>query len=90
MFQCKQLSPYFITTLITNRSFKRMQLPLSVDRDSFRLSELFDERDESVKRMLQRLIKTAHAAEQQVSICGQAPRNYPDFAAFLVLSRSEN
>ncbi len=60
------------------------QLVLGVDRDSAELAELFDERDEAVKRTIQRLIKTAHAGGCKVGICGQAPSDYPDFAAFLV------
>jgi pyruvate,water dikinase len=31
-----------------------------------------------------RLIKAAHKAKRKVGICGQAPSDYPDFAAFLV------
>lgn len=60
------------------------QLVLGVDRDSGELAELFDERDLAVKRMIQRLIKTAHAADRKVGICGQAPSDHPDFAEFLV------
>jgi pyruvate,water dikinase len=30
------------------------------------------------------LIETAHAADTKVGICGQAPSDYPEFAAFLV------
>ncbi|MDY7020243.1 MAG: putative PEP-binding protein, partial [Cyanobacteriota bacterium] len=60
------------------------QLVLGVDRDSGELAELFDERDLAVKRMIQRLIKTAHEAGRKVGICGQAPSDHPDFADFLV------
>jgi pyruvate,water dikinase len=60
------------------------QLILGVDRDSSELSHLFDERNPAVKRTIQRLIKTAHAAGRKVGICGQAPSDYPDYAAFLV------
>lgn len=60
------------------------QLVLGVDRDSGELAELFDERDLAVKRMIQRLIKTAHEAGRKVGICGQAPSDHPDFAEFLV------
>jgi pyruvate,water dikinase len=60
------------------------QLVLGVDRDSEELAELFDERDEAIKRMIQKLINTAHEAGRKVGICGQAPSDYPDFAAFLV------
>lgn len=60
------------------------QLVLGIDRDSGQLAELFDERDLAVKRMIRRLIKTAHAYNRPVGICGQAPSDYPDFATFLV------
>ncbi len=60
------------------------QLVLGVDRDSAELASLFDERDEAVKRMIVDVIKRAHRMGTKVGICGQAPSNYPDFAAFLV------
>jgi pyruvate,water dikinase len=60
------------------------QLVLGVDRDSSELAELFDERDEAVKRMIRSLITSAHQAGRKVGICGQAPSDYPDFAEFLV------
>ena len=60
------------------------QLTLGVDRDSARLAEIFDERDEAVKRSIANLIEQAHAAGTTVGICGQAPSDYPEFAEFLV------
>lgn len=60
------------------------QLVLGVDRDSSRVAPLFDERDEAVRRMCAQLIAGAHAAGRTVGICGQAPSDYPEFAAFLV------
>ena len=60
------------------------QLVLGVDRDSSELSDLFDERDEAVKRMVRDLIQRAHASGTKVGICGQAPSGYPEFAEFLV------
>jgi pyruvate,water dikinase len=60
------------------------QLSLGVDRDSSRLAELFDERNETVKRLIRSVIKEAHKAKTKVGICGQGPSDYPDFAAFLV------
>jgi pyruvate,water dikinase len=60
------------------------QLVLGVDRDSAELAELFDERDEAVKRMIADVIHRAHACGAKVGICGEAPSNHPDFAAFLV------
>jgi len=60
------------------------QLVLGVDRDAEDLAALFDERDEAVKSMISQAIAKAHAAGIKIGICGQAPSNYPDFAAFLV------
>ena len=60
------------------------QLVLGIDRDSENLADLFDERDLAVKRMIRRLIKTAHEHGRKVGICGQAPSDHPDFATFLV------
>ncbi|MFJ6078068.1 phosphoenolpyruvate synthase [Pseudarthrobacter sp. NPDC092419] len=60
------------------------QLVLGVDRDSEQLADLFDERDEAVTAMISQAIREAHRAGIKIGICGQAPSNYPDFAAFLV------
>jgi pyruvate,water dikinase len=60
------------------------QLILGVDRDSAELAGLFDERDAAVERMIVDVIERAHRTSTKVGICGQAPSNYPDFAAFLV------
>lgn len=60
------------------------QLILGVDRDSSILSHLFDEKHEAVKIAIRRLIKAAHQKGCKVGICGQAPSDYPEFAAFLV------
>ena len=60
------------------------QLVLGVDRDSSILADLFDERDEAVMRMIAEAIRKAHVAGIKIGICGQAPSNYPEFAAFLV------
>src|SRR5690606_14328601 len=60
------------------------QLVLGVDRDSGILASLFDERDEAVTRMIAEAISKVHAAGIKIGICGQAPSNHPDFAAFLV------
>lgn len=60
------------------------QLVLGVDRDSDRLSHLFDDQHEAVKRMIADLIEIAHRYERKVGLCGQAPSDYPEFARFLV------
>jgi pyruvate,water dikinase len=59
------------------------QLVLGIDRGSAELAPLFDERNAAVKRMIHHVIEVAHQAGCKVGICGEAPSNYPDFAAFL-------
>ncbi|XVJ59656.1 MAG: phosphoenolpyruvate synthase [Tepidisphaera sp.] len=62
------------------------QLTLGVDRDSEMLAHLFDERDPGVKAMIEMVVQKAHARRPtpaKVGICGEAPSNYPDFAAWL-------
>lgn len=54
------------------------------NRNLLELAHLFNEQDPAVKRMIQRLIASAHHHDRKVGICGQAPSDYPDFAAFLV------
>ncbi|WP_158861756.1 phosphoenolpyruvate synthase [Leifsonia sp. AG29] len=60
------------------------QLVLGVDRDSEQLAALFDERDAAVEWMIAEAIRKAHEAGIPIGICGQAPSDHPDFAAFLV------
>ncbi|WP_349627223.1 phosphoenolpyruvate synthase [Leifsonia sp. C5G2] len=60
------------------------QLVLGVDRDSELLAPLFDERDAAVEWMIAEAIRRAHEAGITIGICGQAPSDHPDFAAFLV------
>jgi len=60
------------------------QLTLGVDRDSEELAELFDEQNEAVEWMIANVIGEAHKAGAKVGLCGQAPSDHPEFAAFLV------
>jgi pyruvate, water dikinase len=60
------------------------QLVLGVDRESEILSDLFDERDPAVLWAIRHAVEGAHAAGRKVGICGQAPSDHPEFAAFLV------
>jgi pyruvate,water dikinase len=59
------------------------QLVLGVDRDSDLVSFDFDERDPGVMEMLRLAVIGAHRNGRHVGICGEAPANYPDVAAFL-------
>ena len=60
------------------------QLILGIDRDSPKLAEWFDERDEAVLWSLERAIKTARKRGITSSICGQAPSVYPELTTKLV------
>lgn len=61
-------------------------LILGCDRNNDTVSHLFDERNLAVKRAIHHLIKTAHRDGKTVSICGQAPSEYPEFTEFLIKS----
>lgn len=66
------------------------QLTLGVDRTSVTVAPLFDERNDAVKQSCVRLIEAAHRAGRPIGICGEAPSNYPDFAAFLVEAKIDS
>ena len=60
------------------------QLTLGLDRDSELVAHLFDERNEAVKRIIEKAITTVKQNGRKIGICGQAPSDYPEFARFLV------
>jgi pyruvate,water dikinase len=60
------------------------QLVLGLDRDSEIVSDLYDERNKAVKRMISKVIEVAKNKNKKIGICGQAPSDFPDFARFLV------
>jgi len=60
------------------------QLTLGIDRDSAKLADTFDERDEAVMLSLERAIKVAKSMGITSSICGQAPSVYPELTEKLV------
>ncbi len=60
------------------------QLILGLDRDSGTVAHLFDERNPAVRRMISEAIAAARRAGKPIGICGQAPSDYPEFAAWLV------
>ena len=60
------------------------QLTLGIDRDSAKLAETFDERDEAVMLSLERAIKGSKSMGATSSICGQAPSVYPELTEMLV------
>ena len=60
------------------------QLTLGIDRDSELMMDLFDENNEAPKQMIRMAIRSARKTETPIGLCGQAPSDYPEFAAFLV------
>jgi pyruvate,water dikinase len=60
------------------------QLTLGIDRDSSIISELFSEQNEAAKEMVALMIRRARTAGVKIGLCGQAPSDFPEFAAFLV------
>jgi len=66
------------------------QLTLGVDRDSAKVSHVYDERNEAVKELIRQVIQKAHKARRKVGICGQAPSDFLDFAKFLVTEKIDS
>ncbi len=60
------------------------QLALGLDRDSGLIAELFDERDEAVKALLELTISACKRSNKYVGICGQGPSDHPDLARWLL------
>ena len=60
------------------------QLTLGLDRDSALVSDIFDERDAAVKKMLSLTISACKSKGKYVGICGQGPSDHSDFASWLL------
>jgi pyruvate,water dikinase len=60
------------------------QLVLGVDRDNEILAASFDERDPAVKAFIAQAVAACKRNRLHSGICGQAPSDFPEFAAFLV------
>jgi len=60
------------------------QLTLGLDRDSGIVAHIANENDQSVKKLIETVIERCRKRKKYIGICGQAPSDYPDFAAFLV------
>jgi pyruvate,water dikinase len=60
------------------------QLVLGVDRDSAIVACDFDERDPGVKQLIRLAVEGAKRNGRHSGICGQAPSDYPEMAAYLV------
>ncbi|MEM3364549.1 MAG: phosphoenolpyruvate synthase [Candidatus Micrarchaeia archaeon] len=60
------------------------QLIMGIDRDNVMLAREFDERNTAVLRAIKHVIKECNKQGVTVSLCGQAPSVYPEFAEKLV------
>ena len=60
------------------------QLTLGADRDSGFLSDIFDPFDSAVRQLIVMTLQKAKQTGTKTGLCGQAPSDYPAFAAFLV------
>jgi pyruvate,water dikinase len=60
------------------------QLTLGLDRDSAIVAQLFDERDEAVKRLLAMAIAACRKQGKYIGICGQGPSDHPELARWLL------
>lgn len=60
------------------------QLALGLDRDSALVADLFDERDDAVKALLEMTIKACKKQGKYIGICGQGPSDHPDLARWLL------
>lgn len=60
------------------------QLTLGLDRDSALVAHIYDERNQAVKDLVAHVIHKCNEKRKYIGICGQAPSDYPEFAAFVV------
>ncbi len=60
------------------------QLTLGLDRDSALVSDLFNEKNAAVLKMISDAIRSARKTKTPIGLCGQAPSDFPEFARFLV------
>lgn len=60
------------------------QLTLGLDRDSGIVNKIANENNPAVKELIKTIIKKCKEKGKYIGICGQAPSDFPDFAAFLV------
>lgn len=59
------------------------QLVMGVDRDSDIVNKITNENNPAVEKLISEVIQKCRARKKYIGICGQAPSDYPEFAAFL-------
>ncbi len=60
------------------------QLTLGLDRDSELVASIYDERNEAVKVLIQKVIEVANKRGKYIGICGQSVSDFPEMAEFVV------
>jgi phosphoenolpyruvate synthase/pyruvate phosphate dikinase len=60
------------------------QLVLGIDRDNEMLTQIGDERNPAVLKMLEEVIRKCRDKNKYIGICGQAPSDFPEIVEFLV------
>ena len=60
------------------------QLTLGLDRDSEIVADIYDERNDAVKRLIKKVIADCKTYHRKIGICGQGPSDHSDFAQYLV------
>jgi len=60
------------------------QLTLGLDRDSELVAHIYDERNDAVKMLIEKVIKIANKKKKHMGFCGDAPSSVPGYAEFLV------
>ena len=60
------------------------QLVLGIDRDNEILTQIGDERNPAVLKMLEEVIRKCREKNKYIGICGQAPSDFPEIVEFLV------
>jgi len=63
------------------------QLTLGIDRDNAHLSQIGNEENEAVKKMIAQVIKSCLEKNKYCGICGDAPSSLPKFAQFLIKNK---
>jgi pyruvate, water dikinase len=66
------------------------QLVLGIDRDNEMLTQIGDERNPAVLKMLEEVIRKCKERGKYVGICGQAPSDFPEIVEFLVKNEIES
>jgi pyruvate,water dikinase len=66
------------------------QLILGIDRDNEMLTQIGDERNPAVLKMLEEVIRKCKERSKYIGICGQAPSDFPEIVEFLIKNKIDS